>query len=316
MVVPVNLVAWQLPSIAVGTGSWGHPYPPVSQEEAVNLVEFSLAKGRAFFDTAPSYARGLSEQWLGIGLRGVPRDHFIVSTKAGRFYNKKGKISWDWSRDGILRSVESSCKRLGLDTIDILHLHDLGWQPQQFRQALDESYPVLVELREQGIIRAIGAGVTQTEVLLDLTNRAQFDCFLLAGRYTLLEQGALPLLDTCRDKHIAVLIGGVYNSGILATGAVPGARYEYHKAPLAVLERVRKIEEVCARHNVPLRAAALQFPLGHPAVVSLVIGSSSVAELEDTLSLQCQSIPASLWTDLQSEGLLDPAAPLPGELCQ
>jgi D-threo-aldose 1-dehydrogenase len=316
MIYNHNPASWQLPPLGVGTGSWGPPYPPVAQEQAVELVQFALSKGKAFFDTAPAYAHGLSEQWLGIGLRGVPREHFVISSKAGHFYDAEGQSRWDWSREGILRSVETSRKHLGLDTIDILHLHDLGWQPHHYRQALDEAYPALVELREQGVIRAIGAGVTRTEVLLDLVKRAQFDCFLLAGRYTLLEQGALELLNICQSKGIAVFLGGVYNSGILVTGAVPGARYEYRAAPPAIIERVKRIESICARHAVPLRAVSLQFPLGHPAVASLVIGSSSAAELADTLSFQCQPIPPRLWTDLHIEGLLMPDAPLPGEPCK
>ena len=266
-------VSWQLPPIGVGTGAWGSPFPPLAQEKAVELVEFTLSQGLAFFDTAPAYAHGLSEQWLGLGLRGAARDRFVVSTKVGRYWGEDGLSHTDWSRDGILRSVETSRKRLGLEQIDIVHLHDLGWPPELYQQAMTEAYPTLVELRGQGVIRAIGAGVNRPNVLLDLTRQAPFDCFLLANRYTLLEQGALELLDVCQAQGIAIFLGGVYNTGILATGAIPEAHYDYRPAPPQIVERVQQIEAVCTRYAVPLRAAALQFPLAHPAVKSLVIGT-------------------------------------------
>jgi D-threo-aldose 1-dehydrogenase len=297
----------------VGTGSWGHPFPPVPQEKAVELVEFTLSQGFALFDTAPAYAHGLSEQWLGIGLRGVPRDRFVVSTKVGKSSDEDGQSHWDWSRDGVLRSIETSRKRLGIDQIDIVHLHDLGYSPELYQQALAEAYPTLVELREQGVIRAIGAGVNRPNVLMDLIRQAQFDCFLLANRYTLLEHAAVDLLDLCQAQSIAIFLGGIYNTGILATGAIPEARFDYHPAPPQVIERVRKIEAVCARYAVPLKTAALQFPLAHPAVKSLVIGTCNKEELADTLALQCHPVPAEFWSELRAEGLLLPEAPAPGK---
>lgn len=309
MVTAVHAPAiWEIPPIGVGTGSWGPPYPSVPQEQALELVHFALSAEKAFFDTAPAYAHGLSEQWLGQGLRGTDRQRFIVSSKAGHGYNEDGKFYWDWSREGILRSVETTRKRLGLEQIDILHLHDLDYD---YKQALSTAYPTLLELRQQGVIRAIGVGVTRWQTLLKLARDADFDCFLLAGRYTLLEQGALELLDDCQQKGIAIFLGGVYNSGILATGAVSGARYEYRVAPPVILERVHCIEKVCARYGVPLQAAALQFPLAHPAVKALVIGSSSVAEHSRTLSFQCLPIPLEMWQELRAEGLLNPRAPAP-----
>ena len=305
-------VSWQLPPIGVGTGAWGSPFPPLAQEKAVELVEFTLSQGLAFFDTAPAYAHGLSEPWLGLGLRGVARDRFLVSTKVGRYWGEDGLSHTDWSRDGILRSVETSRKRLRLEQIDIVHLHDLGWPPESYQQAMAGADPTLVELRAQGVIRAIGAGVNRPNVLLDLTRQAPFDCFLLANRYTLLEQGALELLDVCQAQGIAIFLGGVYNTGILATGAIPEAHYDYRPAPPQIVERVQQIEAVCTRYAVPLRAAALQFPLAHPAVKSLVIGTRSPEEFADTLALQCHPIPAEFWNDLLAGGLLLPESPLPG----
>ena len=309
MTVEHGPAAWEIPPIGVGTASWGSPYPSVPQEQAIELVHYALSAEKAFFDTAPAYAHGLSEQWLGQGLRGVDRQRFIVSSKAGHGYGDDGKFFWDWSREGILRSVETSRSRLGIEQIDILHLHDLD---SHYKEALSGAYPTLLELRQQGVIRAIGAGVTRWQTLLKLVRDADFDCFLLAGRYTLLEQGALELLDGCQQKGIAIFLGGVYNSGILATGAVPGARYEYRPASPEILERVRSIEKVCARYAVPLQAAALQFPLAHPAVKTLVIGSSSAEEHRSTLSFQCLPIPPEMWLELRSEGLLNPRVPAPG----
>jgi D-threo-aldose 1-dehydrogenase len=309
MTVEHGPATWEIPPIGVGTASWGPPYPPVPQEQALELVHFALTAEKAFFDTAPAYAGGLSEQWLGQGLQGADRQRFIVSSKAGHGYGDDGKFYWDWSRDGILRSGETSRKHLGIAQIDILHLHDLDYH---YKEALSTAYPTLLELRQQGLIRAIGAGVTRWQTLLKLVRDADFDCFLLAGRYTLLEQGALELLDSCQQKGIAIFLGGVYNSGILATGAVPGARYEYRPAPPVIMERVRCIGKVCTRFGVPLQAAALQFPLAHPAVKTLVIGSSTAQEHRSTLSYQCLPIPQEMWQELRAEGLLNPRAPVPG----
>ena len=309
-------VSWQLPSIGVGTGSWGPPFAWIPQEQAIELVEFTLSQGLALFDTAPAYAHGLSEQWLGLGLRGVPRDRFVVSSKVGKYSGEDGVSRWDWSRDGVLRSIETSRKRLGIDQIDIIHLHDLGYSPELYQQALAEAYPTLVELRSQGVIRAIGAGVNRPNVLMDLLREAPFDCFLLANRYTLLEHAAVDLLAKCQAQGIAMFLGGIYNTGILATGAIPEARFDYRPATPQVLERVQKIEAICARYAVPLKTAALQFPLAHPAVKSLIIGTANKAELADTLALQGHPVPAEFWRDLRAAGLLLPEAPVPVKAMQ
>jgi D-threo-aldose 1-dehydrogenase len=295
------------PTVGVGTAAWGPPFPAIPQEQAANLVDRVLSRKPAFFDTAPIYGSGISEKWLGEALAGRPRDHFVVSSKAG--YNTlTPHYSIDLSRENILHSVETSLKRLQLDHLDILHLHDPDCC---LADALDIAYPVLASLREQGLVRAIGAGMNQWEMLVELARNVDFDCFLLAGRYTLLEQESLPLLNLCGEKGIYLFLGGVFNTGILATGAVDGARYNYQTASKAVLERVAKMEAICAKHHVSLRSAALQFPLAHPAVKSLVIGMQSTAEYEDALNSLSAVIPAEFWDELRLNGLISQEAPLP-----
>jgi D-threo-aldose 1-dehydrogenase len=298
-----------IPTIGLGTAAWASPYPSVPQKQVIELITFALTKGVTFFDTAPKYGHGLCEQFLGIALRRIPRGRYILASKVGGYLEKPdGTHEYDISREGILQSVEASLKRLGTDTIDILHIHD---PDHHYREALDVAFPTLAELRAQGVIKAIGAGMNQWQMLTDFAQKADFDCFLLAGRYTLLEQGALGLLNLCQSKGIAVFLGGVYNSGILATGAIPDARYNYRKAPPEILERVRRIEAVCARYAVPLYVAAVQFPLAHPGVAALVIGSQSPAELSETLAAQYWPVSPELWADLGAEGLIVADAPVP-----
>jgi D-threo-aldose 1-dehydrogenase len=295
------------PKVGVGTAAWGPPFPEISQGQAADLVDRVLERKPAFFDTAPIYGSGISEKWLGEALAGKPRGSFVVATKTG--YNTRSPhYHIDLSRDNILRSVETSLERLKLDRLDILHLHDPDCC---LADALDVAYPVLASLREQGMVRAVGAGMNQWEMLADLARNADFDCFLLAGRYTLLEQDSLELLDLCAEKGIYLFLGGVFNTGILATGAVPGARHNYGTAKEPVMERVARIETVCAQYRIPLRAAALQFPLAHPAVKSLILGMQSISEYEDALSNLTVDIPVEFWNDLRSYGLIGQEAPLP-----
>jgi len=304
----IHLAGIQFPKIGIGTGAWGPPYPAVSQEQANQLIHTALEKSPAFFDTAPLYASGISESWLGAGLQTVPRSRFILATKAGYAEQEFGGFRTDLSRDSLLRSVEESLKRLNLDQIDILHLHDPDCC---LSDALDIAFPVLASLREQGVIRAVGAGMNQWQMLAKFARNADFDCFLLAGRYTLLEQESFELLNLCQEKGIYLFLGGVFNTGILATGAIPGARYDYRSAPKAILARVAQIETVCARYGVPLRAAALQFPLAHPVVKSLVVGLQSAAEYDDAWSGLNTAIPSQFWQELLSAGLIDPHSIVP-----
>jgi D-threo-aldose 1-dehydrogenase len=303
---PPRLAGWSLPRIGLGTGTWAHD-AAIPQAHWDELVACVLAGPEPFIDTAALYGAGLSEQRLGAALRGVPRQHYRLASKAG-WDTRSGTPRNDFSRDFIRRSVEASLGRLGLEHLDIVHVHDPDCCP---RQALDEAFPALYALREQGVIGAVGAGMNQWHMLADFARQADVDCFLLAGRYTLLEQTALPLLDLCAEKGLTLFLGGVYNSGILATGPVPGARHNYAPAPPEVLERARRLADACARHGVALSAAALQFALAHPAVRTLVIGCNTPAEFNAALTGVEAPIPAALWADLRAAGLVAADAPAP-----
>lgn len=303
-----RVMGWALPKLGVGTGTaaWGQGE---HLDELRQVAEAALAEGSPFFDTAPVYGGTFAEQHLGQVLRGVPRGSYFVSTKAG-YHVGGGESRTDLSRGGILRSVEGSLKRLRTDYVDILHLHDPDCCPQQ---ALDEAFPTLMELRTQGVTRAVGCGMNQWQMLETFARQADLDACLLAGRYTLLEQESLGFLNLCAERGIAVLLGGVYNTGILATGAVPGARYQYEAAPPAIMERVRRIEAACARFGVPLHAAALQFALAHPAAAALVVGMQTAGELRAAQAGLAAEIPTGLWAALKDESLLAPEAPVPGD---
>jgi D-threo-aldose 1-dehydrogenase len=276
---------------------------------AIETIRYAIDHGVRLIDTAPLYGAGRSERLVGAALAGVPRDQVVLSTKVGRRVKADGTVDFDWTRDGILRGIEESLERLQTDRIDILLIHD---PDAAYQQALDVAFPVLADLRSQGVIRAVGAGMNQWQMELQFARDADFDCFLLAGRYTLLEQYSLDeFLPFCVERNISLILGGVLNSGILATGAVPGATYNYEPAPEAIQDRVRRLEAVCGRHGVPLRIAALQFPLAHPAVASLVVGARSPGEVQANVDALAFPIPAGLWSELRQEGLLHPAAPVP-----
>jgi D-threo-aldose 1-dehydrogenase len=298
-------------------------------------VEACYEAGIRYYDTAPYYGFGLSEHRLGEALRDQERAELVLSTKVGRLL-KPGDpatldhgqfkqslpfgLVYDYSYDGVMRSVEDSLQRLGTWRIDILLVHDLDvWthRSEDARRARVEEfmaggYRAMVELREQGAVRAIGAGINETAACQDLAERGDFDCFLLAGRYTLLEQAALDeFLPLCERRNIALIIGGAYNTGILATGAVEGAYFQYAPAPPEIMARVRRIEAVCARHGVRLPTAALQFPLGHPAVATVIPGTRSPEEVAQNVEIFAPSIPAAFWAELKQEHLLRPDAPTP-----
>jgi D-threo-aldose 1-dehydrogenase len=306
--VQVGKTELQVSSLGLGTVPIGKMYVPVSDEQAVATVRTALDQGITLFDTAPLYGAGLSERRLGMALAEVPRDRYVLATKVGRVVEPDGSVHFDWTRDGILRSFDESMQRLKLERIDIVHIHD---PDEHYREALDVVFPILADLRSQGVIKAIGAGMNQWQMEADFARNADFDCFLLAGRYTLLEQGALPLFDVCQQKRIGIFLGGVYNSGILATGAQPGAKYNYADAPPEILERARRIQAVCARHDVPLNVAALQFSLAHPAVTALVVGAGSPDEVKANRAALDQPLPSALWEELKREGLLRDEVPTP-----
>jgi D-threo-aldose 1-dehydrogenase len=281
----------------------------VSAAQAIATVHYALEQGITLFDTAPLYGAGRAEELLGMALEGVPRSQFVLSTKVGRILDESSRtLTFDYSRDGVLRSLESSLKRLKLDRVDLLLIHD---PDNHSEQALAEAYPTLAELRSQGVIGAVGAGMNQWQVLSNFAQASDFDCFLLAGRYTLLEQTSLDFLELCRSRGIGILLGGVFNSGILAMGAVEGATYNYAAAPPAIVEKTNAIAAICARHNVKLSAAALQFAQAHPAISTLVIGAIAPEEIAANLAALQVEIPAALWVDLQEAGLVRADAPMP-----
>jgi D-threo-aldose 1-dehydrogenase len=293
------------------------PQQATTEAEAIALIQRSLALGLNYLDTAPMYGVGRSERRYGQALHGVARDRYLLSTKVGRVLHPSGpgstELTWsfDFGKEGVLGSFEASLERLGLERVDILYVHD---PDDHYQQALTQAFPVLMELRAQGRVSAIGAGMNQWEMELQFAREVNVDCFLLAGRYTLLDQTALPeFLPYCVEKHIGVIAGGPYNSGILAVGPREGATFNYRAASTQMMDKARRINAVCARHQVPLKAAALQFILAHPAIASVIPGARSVAEVEDNIRMVEYPIPSALWVELKQEGLIAEAAPTPDE---
>jgi D-threo-aldose 1-dehydrogenase len=318
-----------------GGAPLGNMYRGFPDAQADATVRACYDAGIRLFDTAPLYGFGLSEHRVGAALRDKPRDSFVLSTKVGRLLRPghpdtldhgqfEGSLPfaevYDYSYDGVMRSVEDSLQRIGTYRIDVLLAHDLDvWTHGSEQARVDKvtkfmagGYRAMARLREEGTVKAIGAGVNETEACRDLAERGDFDCFLLAGRYTLLEQAPLDgFLPLCEEQGIALLIGGAYNTGILATGAIEGAYFQYAPAPPEIMEQVRRIEAVCARHGVRLPTAALQFPLGHPAVASVVVGTRAPAEVAMNLEVFQPEVSADFWADLKSEKLLRTDAPTP-----
>ena len=324
--------------LGLGTAPLGNLYAAISDDQAHATFKATWDIGVRYYDTAPLYGLGLSERRLGRFLTTRRRDDFVLSTKVGRLLRvcppdqHTGLGKWfsvparqevyDYSFDGIMRSLEFSLERLGVDRIDLLLAHDLDIfthgsaekRDHCINMFMDGGYKACLALRDQGVIKAIGAGINEWQAAQMLAERGDMDIFLLAGRYTLLEQEALDsFLPLCVKRGIGIVIGGAFNSGILATGAIEGAWYNYDPAPEPILARVRRLEAVCARHNVPLKEAALQFPLAHPAVVSLIPGAKSPAEAQSAAELYQAEIPHELWAELKSEGLVRQDAPLPGD---
>ncbi len=320
--VPLGRTSVTVTRLGLGTAPLGGLYSPVAEDEALQTLKAAWRLGIRFFDTAPVYGYGLGETRTGKALRARPRNEFTLATKVGRLLRadappEQGQVFFgtppvnpvfEFSYDGVMRSVEESRERIGIEKIDILHIHD---PDQHFAEALGGAYPALDRLRSEGAIKAVGSGMNQAEMLTEFARRADFDCFLLAGRYTLLDQvGLKELLPLCVERGIAIIAGSVFNSGILADPK-PGTTYNYSSAPPHLVERAQRIRAVCERHGVPLRAAALQFPLGHPAVASVLVGCRSVAEIEDAVRMFETPIPAEMWADLKSERLVVADAPVP-----
>ena len=336
---PLGRTEVAVTELGLGGTPLGNMYRAMDLVGAVATIHAAAEAGIRYIDTAPVYGFGLSEKRIGDGIAALPRAEFIISTKVGYTLvpidpaeQKPGGIwdkpppmrsEFDWSRDAVLRSIEGSLKRLKIDAIDMIAIHDPdesvflkpGDDPyahSHFSEAIEGAYPALAELRRQGVIKAIGVGMNQWQMLCDFAEAGDFDYFLLAGRYTLLDQDSMArLLPLCERRGVSLIIGGPYNSGILATGAVPGATYDYKPASPELLQRVASIEAVCARHGVSLQAAALQFPLHNPVVASIIPGARSVAEIEANLGFLRQPIPSDFWAELKSERLIDPAAATP-----
>jgi D-threo-aldose 1-dehydrogenase len=323
--------------LGFGSAPLGNLYRAHSNKDAEATLEAAWKAGIRYFDTAPLYGLGLSETRLNHFLRGKKRSDYIISTKVGRlldvcapsertgigkfFDTPSRREKFDYSYDGFMRSFEFSYERLGLDTIDILLVHDCDIFTHGSKAASDEHINTVIKsglkalqkLRDEKVIKAFGAGVNEWQVCQTLAERADFDLFLLAGRYTLLEQteSLNSFLPLCEKRGIGIILGGPYNSGILATGPKKGAFYNYDPAPKAVLQRVAKIEAVCKANKVKLPQAALRFPLTHPAVVSVVPGAVSPKEVALNVKTMGARIPKSVWKQLKAEGLVDPRAPTP-----
>lgn len=312
-----------------GAGPLGGIYTPMSNADAAATVAAALDAGVSYFDVAPMYGHGLAERRLGDALR-KDRAGTVLSTKVGRMLRpmRTGRpegmyadplgfeISYDYSYDGVMRSIEDSYQRLGLPSIDIVYIHDVNrrWQgddvDRRFAEVMEGGYRALEKLRAEGIIRAIGVGMNDDGGLSRFARAGDFDCFMIAGQYTLLDQSPLDgLLPLCVEKGISIVSAAPFNSGILATGATGDAKFFYQSAPPDVLKRTRRIEAVCERHRVPLPAAALQFALGHPAVASVAAGSSSADEVEQNVAMAIFPIPADFWAELKREGLIRADAP-------
>jgi D-threo-aldose 1-dehydrogenase len=320
--VPIGRTALTVTQFGLGTAPLAGLFEEVEEAKGVGVIERAWEAGLRFFDTAPLYGHGLAELRIGKALKEKPRAEFTLASKVGRLLRadvppEPGQSfrgtppvnpMFDFSYDGVMRSFEESLERLGLDRIDILHIHD---PDNHYDEALHGAYRALDKLRSDGLIRAVGAGMNQAEMLTRFAREGNFDCFLLAGRYTLLDQVALKeLLPECIERGISIIAGGVYNSGILADPK-PGAHYNYQTAPAELLDRARRIRDICDRHGVPLKAAAVQFPLGHPAVTCVVVGCRSAAQLDESIEMFEFDIPPALWHDLKSAGLLPDDAPTP-----
>lgn len=301
----------ELSVLALGGAPLGGLYEPVPDSQADQTIRAALGHGLHYLDTAPHYGAGRSELRIGRGLAGLHRESFVVSTKVGRRLRPRRpdeppdqegfpdeplyKREWDWSREGIRQTLYQSLERLGLDRVDVAYLHD----PDHHEDLVyAEAYPALAALRNEGVVTAIGAGMNQNAMLTRFVQRLDLDVVLCAGRFTLLDRSALTdLLPVCEERGVAVVVGGAFNSGLLADPR-PGARYDYAPVPPDLLARTERLRDICAAHDVPLPAAALQFPLRHPAVTSVLVGCRTPQEVDDNVAMFGREIPEALWQQL------------------
>ncbi|WP_308916594.1 aldo/keto reductase [Jannaschia sp. LMIT008] len=331
--VPFGRTDLEVTAFGFGTAPLGNIFREIDEATSEAMFDTAWEAGVRYYDTAPMYGHGLAELRTGHALRWKDRDSLVLSSKVGRRLvpTRRAEIEFapwtnaapfalefDYSYDGTMRAFEDSLQRLALERMDICFIHDIDVftrgddQSAVFAQAMDGAWRALSRLRDEGVVRAIGVGVNEWEVCHAALEARDFDCFLLAGRYTLLEQDALDaFLPLCEARGAAVVVGGGFNSGILATGARDGAKYNYAPAPPAILDRVRGIEAVCADHDVPLPAAALQFVVAHPAIPSFIAGTRTVEQLQQNLAWFEHPIPAAFWSDLKAKGLLREDAPTP-----
>lgn len=329
----VDRGAFDVTVVGFGGGPIGNLFSAVPAAEVDGVIDAAWRSGIRTFDTAPLYGHGLSEHRIGHALMERPRADYVLSTKVGRTLipSPRGtfdtglwvdvpplRAAYDYSFDGVRRQVEDSLQRMCQDRFDILLVHDIDRythgndQSERFREAVEGAFPALVRLRAEGMVRAIGVGVNEADVCADVVRQVDVDVVLLAGRYTLLEQRpAGDLLPLCLDRHVAVFLGGVFNSGILATGAIPGAMFNYAPAPQAVRDRVSRLKALCRDHDVELPAAALHFALAHPAVKQAILGMRSVAQLNQITSGLGQAVPDGFWSDGRERGLIAPDAVTP-----
>lgn len=316
---PITGTALTLSELGFGAAVIGNLYRPTSDEEAAAAVAASWDAGIRYFDTAPHYGLGLSERRLGAALRDYPREQYVISSKVGRLLvpneNPTGVDSdgfavpddlrrqWDFSRDGVLRSIESTLQRTGLDRIDIVYVHD---PDEHWQQAADEAMPALARLRDEGVVGAIGAGMNQSAMLTRFLRETATDVVMLAGRYTLLDQGALDdALPAAVEHRKSVVAVGVFNSGLLAKHhPTAGMKYDYQDAPAHLVARAQAIAELCEKHGTTLPAAAIAFPLAHPAVVNVSLGMRSPEQVARNVELYQSSIPDALWNDLRANDLI------------
>jgi D-threo-aldose 1-dehydrogenase len=319
--------------LGFGTAPLGDLFLQLDDQTAIAAAERAFELGVNLLDTSPLYGYGLSEHRCGTVLRRVPRQDVVLCTKVGRWMdpfhrpeNRAGFVGGqshrpvvDYSYDGTMRSVEQSLLRLGTDRIDLLLIHDVDiWThgaaaiEDRFREAMAGAYVALDKLRSERVVAGIGIGVNEAEMCVRFAKAGTFDVMLLAGRYSLLEQPALKeFLPLAEQQGLAVLLGGVFNSGILATGPISGAKYNYQDAPAEILARVAEIKRVCDAHGVALPTAAVHFALGHPAVASVVLGAHSPQEVERNVAALTTKVPGALWADLKAARLLDAGAPVP-----
>ena len=324
-----------LTEMGMGTAPLGNLYRAISEKDAQSTLEAAWKAGIRYFDTAPFYGLGISENRLNPFFRSHKRSDYVVSTKVGRllkvckpgeragigkfFDTPSRKEIFDYTYDGIMRSLDSSLERLGLDHIDILYVHDVdvfthgseAIRDAHVKTLMGSGYKALQKLRDEKVIKAFGAGINEWQVCEILLAQGDFDMFLLAGRYTLLEQEALnSFLPLCEKRGIGIVLGGPYNSGILATGAKPGALYNYDPAPKNILNRVSKIEAVCKAHKVKLPEAALRFPVKHPSIVSVIPGMVNPKQVALNVKTLGAKIQKAFWKDLKAQGLLHEGAPV------